>query len=138
MTDNESTVTVIVGAGVIGLCTAYQLGKAIDKRCLHTQQKVVVIEAGTYVFSASSSTNTGILWSSDLQDELSELAKYSYGLWERQAESDTDFRDTCGYKEGRNIAVRPDIDKGRQLLPDWIDVKPAYVHKHLFFANGRN
>ena len=136
--NEERSTTVIIGAGVIGLCTAYQLGKAIDKRRLHSQQKVVVVEAAADIFSASSSTNTGILSSSGFKDELSGLARYSYGLWEKQAGTNADFRDTCGYKEGRNIAVCSETDRGRQLLPNWVEVEPAYVQKCRISADRRN
>lgn len=49
--------TAIIGAGVIGLCTAYQLAR--ESHC--TAHRVVVLDATDDVFTASSGTNTGQL-----------------------------------------------------------------------------
>ncbi|KAL8902945.1 MAG: hypothetical protein Q9207_004268 [Kuettlingeria erythrocarpa] len=56
---SDGTTTVIIGAGVIGLCTANHLAKTVNRS--GTQHKVIIVEAAETVFNASSSTNTGIL-----------------------------------------------------------------------------
>ena len=117
---HENTTTIIVGAGVVGLCTAYHLAKTIDKK----RHKVIVIEAASQVFAATSSTNTGILSYTGFQEELLPLAQYSYDLWEDLGR-DTDFRTSCGYKEDANFALKRDSGKGDgESIPNWIDTKP--------------
>ena len=116
---HENTTTVIIGAGVVGLCTAYHLSKAIDKK----RHKVIVIEAASQVFAATSSTNTGILSYTGFQEELLPLAQYSYDLWEDLGK-DTDFRTSCGYKENANFALKTGFGEGDgESIPNWIHTK---------------
>ena len=117
---HQKTTTIIVGAGVVGLCTAYHLAKSIDKK----RHKVVVIEAAGQVFAATSSTNTGILSYTGFQEELLPLAQYSYDLWEDLGR-DTDFRTSCGYKENANFALKIGSGKGAgESIPNWIHTRP--------------
>ena len=116
---HDNTTTIIVGAGVIGLCTAYHLAKTIDKK----RNKVIVIEAASQVFAATSSTNTGILSYTGFQEELLPLAQYSYDLWEELGKV-TVFRTSCGYKENANFALKIGSGKGNgELMPNWIHTK---------------
>lgn len=115
-----SITTVIVGAGVIGLCTAYQLAKAIDQSSNKHKHDTIVIEAADGVFPATSSTNTGILSYSGFKEDLQALAQYSYKQWESLARDGEHFGRDCGYKEGVNIALKPGSGEGSALLPDWI------------------
>ena len=128
--NHESIITVIIGAGVIGLSTAYQLGRAIDKRGIRGH-KVIVLEVAADVFPASSSTNTGILSYGGFRDGLGDLGEFSFKLWEKLG-TDTKFKKTCGYTEERNVAVRSDSEEGHHLLPSWFQAKPEYVPYYPF------
>jgi threonine dehydrogenase-like Zn-dependent dehydrogenase len=48
--------TIIVGAGIIGLCIAYQL--ALAEKKLGRKRTITVLEAHDEVFAAASSQNT--------------------------------------------------------------------------------
>ena len=115
---SHKTTTAIVGAGVIGLCTAYQLAK--DSR--RTTYRVIIIEAADDVFANSSGTNTGILSENEFQDELVPLGRYSYSEWERLG-SDESFRIACGYREQVNIKLSPGSGISHDLIPDWVRVE---------------
>ena len=88
---DSTTTTNIVGAGVIGLCTAYHLAKAIRERPTMQRDRVIVIDAAKKVFSATSATNTGILSYTGLPEDLRALAKYSYKQWETLGREDIKF-----------------------------------------------
>jgi glycine/D-amino acid oxidase-like deaminating enzyme len=67
--------TVIAGAGVIGLSPAYHLALVNRQKDLETP--IVVIDALNTTFAAASSTNSGCLIPSELDDRLKELGEYS-------------------------------------------------------------
>ena len=119
--------TVVVGAGVIGLCTAYQLAKTINERPVERKHRVIVIENASEVFPATSSTNTGILSYTGFIEGLRGLGQYSYEQWEALGRGDPQFNRECGYKEGANIALQPGSGEGFDLIPDWIRTKPGLV-----------
>lgn len=112
---SHETTTAIVGAGVIGLCTAYQLAK--ESRCI--TYRVIVIEAADDVFANSSGTNTGILSENEFQDDLVPLGQYSYSEWERLGSNES-FRRACGYREHVNFKLSPGSGIGHDLIPDWV------------------
>lgn len=70
LASRESNIA-IIGAGVIGLCTAYQLAR--ESHC--TTHRVVVFDATDDVFAASSCTNIGILSGNEFQDDLVPLGR---------------------------------------------------------------
>ena len=123
-TSTDETSTIIIGGGVIGLCTAYHLAKATAQDTTVHRHKIIVIEDAGKVFSAASSANTGILSYSDFEEELRDLARYSYEQWETLVRGDADFNRQCGYREGANIALRPGSGEGHELIPDWVHTKP--------------
>ena len=122
--ESEDLATVIVGAGVLGLCTAYHLAKATNDTIRH---KLVVVEAAEEVFSATSSTNTGIVSYTGFIDQLLPLAQFSYDQWEDLGRGNAEFRRSCGYREGVNFALKSNgTDQGNaSLIPDWVRADPA-------------
>ena len=76
-TTDEISTTIVIGAGVIGLCTAYHLAKAVEKSNTRPKHKIIVVEAAGKVFPAASSTNTGILSSTSDKEDLQALTQYS-------------------------------------------------------------
>ena len=118
----DSITVVIIGAGVIGLCTAYHIAKSLyDSDSLY---KVIVVEASSKVFSAASSTNTGILTHTGLGGDLDPLAQYSYNLWESTARQNPQFVKKCGFREGRNLTLKKNTSEGHDLIPEWIQNQP--------------
>ena len=111
--------TAIVGAGVIGLCTAYHLAKANHQRDAAQSHRVIVVEAAGREFAATSRTNTGILTDTSSNDDLLPLTQYSYRLWEGLGK-DPIFREKCGYREGVNFSLKRGSGIGQNLVPDWV------------------
>lgn len=72
----HETITAIVGAGVIGLCTTYHLAKTDQGR--GTSHRVIDFEAAHKVFVATSSTDPGIPSDTGFEEDLLALAVYSY------------------------------------------------------------
>ena len=78
-------VTVIIGGGSIGLCTAYSLATQYRNK-----RDVIVLEALPDPFQAASATNTGCLrlhfeYPSE-QADLMPLGKYPLRLWQQLSE----------------------------------------------------
>ena len=123
-TRKETIVIAIVGAGVIGLCTAYHLAKTLCRGNVNPKYRIIIVDAGAKVFSATSATNTGILSYQEVKEELRSLARYSYDLLESLAKNDAQFQKDCGYQQGRNFAIRSGSGKEQDLVPHWLRMKP--------------
>ena len=91
-----SPIVVGVGAGVIGLCTAYHLAKANNLRATEHRHRIVVVEDGKEVFPATSAATTGILSYADFVEDLRGFARYSYDICETLGRSDTVSLDSVG------------------------------------------
>lgn len=129
LSSNESPTIAVVGAGVIGLCTAYQTIKAIHECATGPRSRVVVIEAAEREFPATSSMNTGILSYTGFEKDLLGLAQYSYNQWEAYGRGDKQFKRDCGFREGMNIAlIKKNLSEEHELTPDWIHFEPEYVY----------
>ena len=116
---DSTPVTAIVGAGVVGLCTAYHLARANHRLVAAHLHKVIVVEAADWEFAATSSSNTGILTDSSTNKDLLDLTRYSYQEWELLG-NETEFSKACGYKEGVNYSLKPGSGIGQNLIPDWV------------------
>lgn len=124
-----SNTTVIVGAGVAGLCTAYHLAKAIHESATknphhhHHRHKIIVVDSANEAFAATSSTNTGIISYTGFEEDLLPLARYSYDQWETLGRENTHFKTRCGYREGSNVALKNGSLEGEDI-PNWIHADP--------------
>lgn len=117
---NSSTpVTAIVGAGIVGLCTAYHLAKANHRRYTAHPHKIIVIEAAEREFAATSGSNTGILTDTSSNKDLLTLTHYSFQQWEDLGK-DAEFSKECGYREGVNCSLKRGSGHGQNLMPDWV------------------
>ena len=112
-------ITVIVGAGVVGLCTAYHLAKANHQRDAAQLHRVIVVEAAGKAFAATSRSNTGIFTDTSSNEDLLPLTHYSYRLWEGLGKGTT-FREKCGYREEVVFSLKPGSGIGQNLVPDWV------------------
>ena len=124
---DSTTTAIIVGAGIIGLCTAYHLARAIHERPTSQRHCVIVIDAAEKVFSATSATNTGILSYTGFQQDLRTLAQSSYRYWETLGREDIQLNEECGYRETANIALKLNSSEGRSLIPDSVCTESEYV-----------
>lgn len=116
---DTTPVTAIVGAGVVGLCTAYHLARAIHRHVGPHLHKVIVVEAAEREFAATSGSSTGILTDSSTNNDLLDLTRYSYEEWALLG-NETEFSKACGYKEGVNYSLKPGSGIGQNLIPDWV------------------
>ncbi|KAL1883296.1 hypothetical protein Daus18300_000354 [Diaporthe australafricana] len=121
MSDHQDEArVVIVGGGVIGLSTAYNLAK----RTLESSRKVriLVIEASDACFTASSSHCTGCFHYAFTDLALMPilpLGEYSFDLWEAELVG-SDSKETTGYRAQSSFGIAPGTGKGLDELPDWV------------------
>lgn len=117
---------VILGDGSIGLSTAYNLAESFSMTS--TKVRIIVVEFSEKPFAAASSQCTGCFHYGFPETEskpLLPLGKYSFHLWEAQAESE-DFKRTTGYRAHSFFGVNSGVGHGTEALPDWIQVKPTW------------
>ncbi|KAI0868390.1 hypothetical protein GGS24DRAFT_482545 [Hypoxylon argillaceum] len=112
-------VVVIVGAGSIGLCTAYNLAKRSLAESLGIVIKVV--DACSTSFAGPSSTCTGCLHYGfpEPQFPAIRLGKYSFDLWASEADVGS-FREATGYRAQSSFGIDPGNGRGLDNLPDWV------------------
>lgn len=123
----RDNVTVIVGGGSIGLCTAYNLAKSSSNAS--PKARIVVIEAFDKPFRAASSTCTGCFHYGFPESEsqpLLPLGKYSFDLWAAEAE-DSDFREATGYRAQSSFGINNGGGQGLDKLPDWVQKQPSWL-----------
>lgn len=109
--DNDRII--IIGGGVIGLSTAYNL-----PRLPLPGPEILVIEASDACFSASSSNCTGCLHYA-FRQPLLPLGKYSFDLWEAES-ADQDFTSATGYRAQSSFGISTGTGKGLDGLPGWV------------------
>ena len=107
--------SLIVGAGINGLSTAYHLAKEARRSQDH---RIIVIDA-LEAYGLASSHNSGILSFQWLSDEVKFFGEYTYRLYENLAEENRDFRENSGYRSNVSFAVRVGNEPSVHGLPDW-------------------
>lgn len=121
---------VIIGGGVIGLCTAFQLALLARVRN-GSSAEIVVLESQETIFPSASSHNSGCLhYGYDEQNgaDLRPLGKYSFDLWESLATKDDSFQRASGYRSQAFLSVVPGYgDTGE--LPDWVQPQVDWAVK---------
>jgi glycine/D-amino acid oxidase-like deaminating enzyme len=115
----ERDITVIVGAGVIGLSTALHLAKESQA------MKVIVVDAAPEVFAQTSRTNTGTLSFHWFEDDLRRLGEYSYGLWEELSKDQT-FKKECGFRDHSVFNISQGIGNSSRKLPSWFPIQEGW------------
>lgn len=106
------TTSLIVGAGICGLSTAYHLAKRQSKD--------------------GNSLNSGVVAYQWFTGDLREIAEYSYKIYEQLARTDSTFKRTCGYHDHSILKLVP----GRSPLPVqvsiWLNIPEAWhLEEHL-------
>lgn len=135
----DQDTTVILGAGVIGLSTAYYLALALNENStasLPDQPKVVVIEPSHDICPGASGSATGGLGDFGFSDAVSPLGKFSYSLHKdlalaHEGKKDWGFRDQTIFrvtpKDFNGDLSPPDswgplppLETDLSSLPDWV------------------
>lgn len=117
---------VIVGAGCIGLCTAYNLSKALSSE--GSDSSIIVVEADDRPFAAASSACTGCFhyhFPGPPSKALTPLGKYSFDLWAQEAQN-AEFRLATGYRENSSHGIQQGDGKGLERLPNWIKTETSW------------
>lgn len=117
---------VIVGAGSIGLSTAYNL--ALSARDAAKSRNIIVLDSTSNPFGATSGTCTGCLhyeFREPEGDRLVELGQYSFELWEALS-TDEKFRSAVGYRDHSFFEINPGTGQGLNELPDWFRTDSAW------------
>lgn len=116
----KSNTTVIVGAGSIGLWTAYYLAKARNQATPPGTDKIIVLEASETPFGETSGSCIGSIHNEFETEELAKLSKDSFSIWKQLAE-DREFRDSVGWHSaGSTVKVTGDKKEKITVLPNWI------------------
>ncbi|KAI4698248.1 uncharacterized protein J4E84_001384 [Alternaria hordeiaustralica] len=133
--------TVILGAGVIGLATAYQLALAHRKTVNATSRppgKIIVVERAAHISPAASGQATGGLGDFGFASGVADLGVLSYRLFQELALANG--MEEFGFGESTIYRVIPDnftgtpkptdswgpsppMDQPLSALPDWIRPK---------------
>lgn len=109
---------VIIGAGSIGLWTAFYLARTPSLEN-SDGSKLVVLEAQESTFGAASGTNTGCVHYGFSDAKRIELGKYSFALWRDLAGQD-EFESSVGLRFGSIFGLSESEGESLDLLPDWI------------------
>ena len=116
--ESRTQVIVIVGAGSIGLWTAYHLANCYGKRV-----QVIVLEVLDGAFKATSGTNTGCLHFAypREQNDLIPLGQYSFNQWDHLSQS-SDFVKETGFKPHSFFSAKPGDGRDQVGVPNWIQL----------------
>ena len=144
--DLSSTDTVILGAGVIGLSTAYQLALALEasENAVSgiSHPKIVVVEPAARISPSASGQATGGLGNFGFGSPTAELGLLSYGLFQKVALPDGPkkfgFSDLTVYRitpenftgspqPPNDWGPTPPVDKPLSALPHWIRPKNSWT-----------
>ena len=121
----ENKTTVIVGAGSIGLWTAYHLAHANRRAGLSSSSNIIVIEASASAFGETSRTCTGCIHYKFHDDIMDEFGKYSLAAWRDLAESN-ELYDAAGLRFDSIFGLTKNDGDGQELLPDWLRKSDAW------------
>jgi len=113
----ETKTTVIVGAGSIGLWTAYHLAHVNRRTGLSSSSTVIVIEASAGAFGETSKSCTGCIHYKFNDEIMDEFGKYSFAAW-RDLAGNTELYDTAGLRFDTIFGLTKNDGDGQELLPD--------------------
>ncbi|KGO72764.1 FAD dependent oxidoreductase [Penicillium italicum] len=123
----DQDITVILGAGVIGLSTAYYLALSLKENgtcSLPSRPKVIVVEPSHGICPGASGGATGGLGDFGFSEAVSPLGEFSYGLHKELA-SAYQGRKNWSFRDQNVFRVTPKNFKGDLLPPDsWAPVPP--------------
>ncbi|KAF5649006.1 FAD dependent oxidoreductase superfamily [Fusarium sp. NRRL 52700] len=126
---------VIIGAGVIGLCTAYQLSKSFEDQ--ERKPGIIIVEAGGRPFAAASSACTGCFhyhFPGPVGEVLEPLGRYSFDLWAQEAWG-ADFRLATGYRANSSYGICQGDGMDLHKLPNWMKTEACWDVDNLVLGN---
>ena len=115
----ENKTTIIVGAGSIGLWTAYHLAHANRRASLSSSNTIIAIEASASAFGETSGTCTGCIHHKFNDEIMDEFGKYSFAAWRDLAESN-ELCDTAGLRFNSILGLTKGDGDDQDRLPDWL------------------
>ena len=115
--------SVILGAGVIGLSTAYHLARRRGQKASH---RIIVVDIQVDPFAAASKYNSGILSYQWFSNNLRELAEYCYAFYEDLGNNDGDFQNLTGWREFSNFRLVRGDSPSVDGAPDWVAVPEGW------------
>lgn len=116
--------TLIVGAGICGLATAYHLAKRQTKD--ERERRIIVIDIRKHVFGASSGLNSGIVAYQWLTGDLREIAEYSFNIYKHLSKEDPKFQRTCGFHDHSILKLKTGISPSCARIPAWLDIPEGW------------
>lgn len=138
-----SSDTVVFGAGVIGLSTAYYLALAVQNTA---KAKIVVVEPSAHIAPAASGQATGGLGNFGFGPETAELGSLSYALFQdlagKAGREQFGFSDLSVYRTipedfagtpnpPDSWGPAPPVEKPVSALPDWIQARGDWKVKQI-------
>ncbi|KAF1963706.1 nucleotide-binding domain-containing protein [Byssothecium circinans] len=105
----------ILGAGSIGMWSAFYLAKALPL----DSYNVIVVDTVGSAFGATSGTCTGCIHYGFQDVNLINLGKYSFRFWRNFAQDD-EFRATTGLRFNSVFGLHEKDGEDIDLLPDWV------------------
>lgn len=114
--------TVICGAGVTGLSSAYWLGQ-MKKTADHD---IIVLEARSQCFQGASGFNSGLLSRHWFCGDLRVLADHSFGIYQDLARKQPTFQDTCDYHENALFQAHCRDGPPDPRAPSWMKMADGW------------
>lgn len=114
---------IVVGGGIIGLTTAYQLAatcRSLDRSC-----RIVVLDAATSLWDTSAHYNTGGISGFHPSGPRHEISVYSYNML-RALSNDDEFRRMTCIKDHTTYTVSQDGHAMPENLPGWVNAKSEW------------
>ncbi|KAF2658916.1 FAD dependent oxidoreductase [Lophiostoma macrostomum CBS 122681] len=108
----NTPIIIIIGAGSIGLWTAYHLAKS-----RLSSESIIVLEATPSAFGATSGTCSGCIHYHFSDPHLIDLGKFSFDLWEDLA-TDEGFRQAVRWSSRSLLGLKKGVGS-LEGLPGW-------------------
>jgi len=132
----KNRTTIILGAGSIGLWTAYQLAHANSRAGLSSSSTIIVIEASASAFGETSKSCTGCIHYKFNDEIMDEFGMYSFEAWRDLAQSN-ELYDTAGLRFDSIFGLTKNDGDDQELLPDWLRTSDAWkVNSEFLGANN--
>ncbi|RDW62111.1 hypothetical protein BP6252_11544 [Coleophoma cylindrospora] len=105
--------TVILGAGIIGVATAYYLSSSQNPKSIH------LVEPSPKLFASASGNAGGFLAADWFTSSVAELGRLSFDEHRRIAE-EFNGREKWGYSRSTSISLSPGRESLRATRADWL------------------
>jgi hypothetical protein len=114
--------TIIAGSGIIGLSTAYWIGRTNKSK----RPKTIVLEARNQYFQGASGHNSGLLSCHWFSGGLRQLADHSFSIYQDLARKQTNFKSASDYHENSLFQAHCGEGPTDPRAPHWIKVAEGW------------